>query len=220
MTNNRYSNAKIYRLVNNVDGEVYVGSTCDALHKRLYQHKLKAKADPHRNVYKHLNQIGWENVSIVLVEQFPCSSKMELLKRERYFIEELKASLNKVIPTRTKQEYNEHRKDFFAEYMKEYQEKNKELMVVKRKEWYEKNKQVILEKNKKRYEQNKEVLAKKQREYIEKNKEVIAEKKKQYQEKNKEAIKLYKKQYREKNREAINAKQREMYALKRQQQLS
>jgi hypothetical protein len=31
---------------------------------------------------------------MVLIEYYPCKSKLELLKRERYWIEEMKATLN------------------------------------------------------------------------------------------------------------------------------
>jgi hypothetical protein len=57
------------------------------------------------------NEIGWENVSIVLIEAYPCDNKMEMERRERYWIELLKPSLNTVIPTRTREEYNHANRD-------------------------------------------------------------------------------------------------------------
>ena len=105
MATERYANGKIYRLVNTADNKEYVGSTCTSLAKRLHQHKTKAKREPNRNIYKHLIEIGWGNVSIVLVEEYPCDNKMELERRERYWIEALKPTLNKRVPTRTDKEY-------------------------------------------------------------------------------------------------------------------
>ncbi len=90
-----YGNGKIYKLVNNVDDKVYVGSTVNPLWKRKGQHKASSKEDPNRYVYQHLNIIGWENVEIVLIENFPCNSKDELHQRERHWIDELKPELNK-----------------------------------------------------------------------------------------------------------------------------
>lgn len=43
---NRYKNGKIYRLVNSVDDEFYVGSTCLPLAKRKSTHKSEAKKHP------------------------------------------------------------------------------------------------------------------------------------------------------------------------------
>jgi len=106
----RYSNGKIYKLVNNVDDEIYVGSTCLPFAKRFYWHKTSAKRYPERKVYKHLNAIGWENVKIILIETFPCESKAELEKRERYCFDELKPTLNANVPSRLKEEYSQVKK--------------------------------------------------------------------------------------------------------------
>ena len=106
---NRYENGKIYKLVNNNDSEIYIGSTCLPLAKRLFHHKSKAKEAPDRKVYSHLNQVGWENVNIILIEAFPSDNKMGLQKKERHYIEQMKPSLNMYVPARTQEEYNQIR---------------------------------------------------------------------------------------------------------------
>jgi len=82
-----YANGKIYKLVNNIDEKEYVGSTCNPLYKRKGQHKGMAGLHPERRVYAHLNKIRWENVEIILIENYPCANREELTKRERYWIE-------------------------------------------------------------------------------------------------------------------------------------
>ena len=109
--NNIYQRGKIYKLVNNVDDNIYIGSSTNELYKRKNQHKYKSLTFPERNVYKHFNNIGWENVEIILIENYPCISKNELHARERHWIELLKPKLNQVIPTRTDKEYREDNKD-------------------------------------------------------------------------------------------------------------
>ena len=89
-----YARGKIYKLVNDVDDEIYVGSTCGSLKLRKSTHKSMARTKP-RPVYHHLNAIGWENVRIVLIEDFACGNKRELLRREQHYIDELRPSLNK-----------------------------------------------------------------------------------------------------------------------------
>jgi group I intron endonuclease len=184
MTTNMYSKGKIYRLVNSVDNEFYVGSTCDALHKRLYNHKAMSKHRPNYCVYQHFNNIGWDNVRIVLVEEYPCETKYQLERRERHFIELMKPKLNKFIPTRTNKEWRENNKETltkknnewrennkerYKEKQREYRDKNKQERKQKRKEWYEQNKDNI----KKKYEQNKEEINAKHREKYAENKETI-----------------------------------------------
>jgi len=100
-----YANGKIYKLVNNVDDEIYVGSTCNPLHKRKSQHKYDCKVHPNYPVYRHLNSVGFQHVEIILIEACECKDKNELKKRERHWIDTLRPSLNKQLPLRTQKEY-------------------------------------------------------------------------------------------------------------------
>lgn len=92
---NRYARGKIYKLVNDVDEQIYIGSTCNNLAKRLSEHRKLAKKKPDRRVYAHLNAIGWDSVRIVLVESVTAETKDQLLAREQHYIEMLRPSLNK-----------------------------------------------------------------------------------------------------------------------------
>lgn len=101
MAENKYANGKIYRMVNEVDGEFYVGSTCSSLAKRLSLHKNDARVQPDIKVYNHLNKIGWDKVSIILIEEYSCEERIQLERKEREHIEALKPTLNSNIPART-----------------------------------------------------------------------------------------------------------------------
>jgi hypothetical protein len=90
----RYSRGKIYKLVNDVNDDIYVGSSCVALCKRLYEHKSKAKKKP-APVHLYFNELGWDNVRIILIENVVCENREQLMKREQYYIDELKPKLNK-----------------------------------------------------------------------------------------------------------------------------
>lgn len=150
---NKYHNAKIYKIVNDVDDKVYYGSTCQPLYKRLYDHKNHCKDENKKSlIYTHYRNIGSDNMKIILVEEYKCNNKMELEKKEREYIEQYKGenSLNKNIPTRSIKEWYEQNKD----NMKEYYEKNKDNI----KEYYEKNKEKINEKNKRYAIENKEKI--------------------------------------------------------------
>ena len=154
MATNKYSNGKVYRLVNNVDNQEYVGSTTQTLIQRKGGHKRKAVVVPNRRVYQHLNNVGWDNVEIILIESYPCQTKEELNARERHWIDTLKPSLNKVIPLRTHREsqkaYDIANADTIKEYQREYRQKNAEK---------------IKEGNREYRQQNADKIAEKQREY-------------------------------------------------------
>ena len=77
-----YSKGKIYKIVHQASGLVYYGSTCSTLKKRFTDHKSKLKCSS-----KKLFQYDDTIPEIFLVEEYPCESKEELLRRERFYME-------------------------------------------------------------------------------------------------------------------------------------
>ena len=49
-----YSQAKIYKITNDFNDDVYIGSTCDTLVKRFSHHKssMNTERDKSRKIYK------------------------------------------------------------------------------------------------------------------------------------------------------------------------
>ena len=102
-----YRNGKIYKIVNDVDDKIYIGSTCNPLYKRFYDHKSRGKGwQPEFKVYSHLNKVGWDNVSIILIENYPCKTMDELRARERYHYDQVPfhLRLNSANPKLTEQD--------------------------------------------------------------------------------------------------------------------
>ena len=67
-----YQNGKIYKILNNIDGEIYVGSTIETLGQRMAKHRSEAKRTQNK-FYNHMNELGVENLYIELIENFPCN---------------------------------------------------------------------------------------------------------------------------------------------------
>lgn len=200
-----YTNGKIYKLV--CGNLTYYGSTIQPLYKRLYQHK-KCKINLSS---KHLFNLSIETdtpVKIYLVEKYPCNDKMELERRERYYIENYEC-VNKQIPTRTIKEWREANKDYFKDY---YQE-NKDKLIKQNKQYYEANRNNKLEYQKQYDKANKDMIQEKRKQYFkqyyEKNKDKIQEQKKQYREQNKENIRERNKQYYEANKDKIRERNKQ-----------
>ena len=177
---NKYQNGKIYKLVCDKSPLVYYGSTIKPLSRRLTHHKV-SKCCSSRELFK----LG--NVSIELVEEYPCNSKKELQERERIYIEFMlnnfnhKIICNKVIPGRTAEEWRIDNRDEISK---------------KRKEHYKANRDNVNERSKKYYRANREKANERSREYHKANRE-----------KHNEQSKVY----RIENRETINKKQREKF---------
>lgn len=75
---------KIYRL-ECPDGHFYIGSTKQSLNKRLSSHKSLSKKIENK-LYNYINNIGWDNVKIILLEEFNFINRKELLLKETNYI--------------------------------------------------------------------------------------------------------------------------------------
>ncbi len=122
-----YANGKIYKLTNNVNDEIYIGSTCCPLWSRIGQHRYVAKnGNRTSKLYNLINQIGGSNFDIVLLEAVSCTNKSELYQRERYHIDLLKPTLNKQVPGRTEKERHQQYYQANIEKRVAYNEANKD----------------------------------------------------------------------------------------------
>jgi len=100
-----YQKGKIYKIVNITstdEADCYVGSTCVPLCKRLSSHKHAVKVRKEEtlkdgSLYYMMNKLGASNFRIVLIEEYPCNSKEQLLSREEHHRIQLKAKYN-IIP--------------------------------------------------------------------------------------------------------------------------
>ena len=98
----RYLNGKIYKIINSVNDKCYVGSTTYTLNTRLIQHKSYSKISQITTSSILINEDPY-NVSIQLIEDYPCLTKNELLLRERYWLENMEC-VNKKRPIITPEE--------------------------------------------------------------------------------------------------------------------
>ena len=172
-----YSKGKIYKIVCNTTGLVYIGSSCEPTlarrlggHKNMYKRFLSGKASNNLTSFSVLEN---NNFDIILIENIICLSKDELHSRERHFIENTEC-VNKVVPLRTSKEYRNENKDTIKEYNITYNKLNKSK-ISERKRIY------LLGNRHKRvndYQINKEIIKQKNIVYYQLNKEQILEKRK------------------------------------------
>ena len=142
---NEYNNGKIYKIINNIDDIVYIGSTTQTLKRRYSSHKCSYLSYM-RGIHKYYTAFsifdkGINNCKIELIENFPCDNRAELEYREKYYIKQFNC-INKNIPGRTKKEYNDDNKEHIKEHTKKYREDNKEHIKKYREDNYEKIKEI------------------------------------------------------------------------------
>ena len=178
-----FKNAKIYKITNDYNDDVYVGSTCNTLVRRFSVHKCDARKHNDRALYKLINELGESRFRIELIENYPCEDKYQLIQREGHFIR-LFGTLNMKIAGRTDAEYHQDNKEKINEKHKEYKKNNK----VEIKQYNIEHKEEIKQYHKIYREKNVESLKEKNKEYRESNKEIIKQRKKEYYENNKDKI--------------------------------
>ena len=190
-----FSKGKIYKITNDYNDDVYVGSTCDTLGKRYSKHKTDSKKEKykHYKLYQLMNEIGFERFRIQLIIDYPCEDIYQLTQKEGEYIRKM-GTLNKIISGRTLKEWYENNKN----KIKEYRETNKDKIKENHKEYYETNNDKIKEYNKEYYETNKDKI----KEYYETNKDKI----KEYREINKDKRNKIHKEYYEVNKDKKNKK--------------
>ena len=229
--NRDYSKGKIYCIKNDVNDDIYIGSTTQPLCKRMAKHRSSINAKKSENIlfYQLMRELGTEAFRIELIEDFSCENREQLQAREGYYIKKL-GTLNKRVESRTKKEYYQDYKETILQQQKEYREDNKEQIQEYRKDYYEKNKEYIKEKSKQNYHDNIETRKAQKKEYSdahkaekaeydklyrERKKEAVVETKKKCYEKKKEQYLQQKKAYYEANKEEINRRRREKWQQKK-----
>ena len=177
-----YSKAKVYKIYNTIDSDIYIGSTCCGLASIMSKHRSEINNEKvkHRRLYKKMNELGVENFHIVLVEEMPeCQCKEQLHKKEREKIEELKPALNYAIPTRTFQEWVEDNREYVREFDRKHRQENREHHNEVSKKWRDNNPEKVKEYKKTDYDKNRDKILEKKKADFQKNKEKILTRRKQ-----------------------------------------
>ena len=96
-----YSKAVIYKIEHLEKPElVYVGSTTNFI-RRKSRHKINCNSENSKQYKWKLYQLirdngNWESFKMMIIQEFPCNKKTELLIEEEKYRKELQASLNSI----------------------------------------------------------------------------------------------------------------------------
>ena len=139
---NKYSNTSIYKIVSTDTKitECYVGSTID-FKRRATQHKYRCNNEKNKEYHKLVYQFirehgGFDNFDIVLIPTKHFNNKLEAEQEERKYIEELKATLNCRVPSRTNKERVNTNRESIRLYTKIYNNEHREIQAIQHKAYY------------------------------------------------------------------------------------
>jgi putative cell wall-binding protein len=177
-----YSKSVIYKIQHlNDDNLLYIGSTTNFT-KRKNKHKRDCKTSKSK-VYEMIRgNGGWYCFNMIVIKEFPCKNKQELLIEEDNTMREMNSTLNDHRAHLTKEDKLIYEKQYYAthqekllKYQKEYNAINQQEISKKAKEYRATHREQINIKNKlymrKKYEEKK----KKKQEEEEKAQQILEE---------------------------------------------
>ena len=103
-----YQKGKVYRILQDNEKTVYIGSTTQELSARMGQHRKGLKYWPNLKLYKLMAEVGVDRFSIELIVDVPCDRREILNRAEGEQIRlhgTIIAGANQVLPGRTQAEY-------------------------------------------------------------------------------------------------------------------
>ena len=151
---NKYQRGKIYKLISNETDKIYYGSTIeDVLTNRLSGHRSSYKRwlNGKYDYTSSFEIVKFDDCKIVLVENYPCNTKYELVAREQHHIDN----------------------NYCVDKCKSFTGLDKHQYLHK---YYEENRDKLLQLNKQYRENNKDYYSKYKKEYIEHNREKLHQK--------------------------------------------
>ena len=213
----KYPSAVIY-VLQCIDNYYYIGSTINNPRFRLNNHKNDSNKYPDRPVYDHILKIGWPNVMLQIVEEYPCDTKQDLQLKEDEYIKEsihddycLNHIRAKVSSDERKENmtnyYLTHREQILKQH-KAYLESNKQKVDAYQAAYRQENAEERCEYSRQYAADHPEQVKATKKAYYEANKEECVAKQKAYVNSNKEAVKQRKREWAAKNKEAIAEKHR------------
>jgi len=112
--------ASIYKVINKLNDDMYIGSTVQKLERRWSRHKSDARTlkGKHNLLYDAIREYGEANFEISLIFEGEFENEDEVLRCEGYWQIGLEANLNARVAGRTRQETEK------AYYKKNGQAKN------------------------------------------------------------------------------------------------
>ena len=95
MTEVKRYTGRIYRIINDVDNEAYIGSTTQRLSVRMGAHRRNARNGSKRPMYVHMRKVGIEHFKIFLLQHIDNCTKEELKALEHQYFTQVMVEKSK-----------------------------------------------------------------------------------------------------------------------------
>jgi predicted GIY-YIG superfamily endonuclease len=221
---NIYQRGKIYSMTGH-DGHYYIGSTTMSLTDRFRHHKEFSKTHDTR-VYEYCKRVGWKNITMELLEDYPCDSSEELHEREEYHLapvredplclNTIRAFLTPEVRKMAVKQYYEENREQITCYQAWYSEENADQIKARRDAYKASHRKELAEKQRAYAKEHQEELRITQKEYRDSHKEELQAYFKKYVGENKEAVAARKSAWAQRKKEETKDERAEQSRIKRE----
>ena len=153
-----YSKGKIYKIYNNINDDIYVGSTVERLCVRMAKHRATAKLYKYKSknkLHPAINEYGVDNFYIELIENYPCNNTEELRAKEGEWIRQI-GTLNYIINGRTNEQYRNEHKEVISEKAKQYRQDHLQEVRAYEKSKNDANREKVRDQARNKYQKHQE----------------------------------------------------------------
>ena len=130
----------IYKLLCQVTGKIYIGRTTVEISEAMRLNKSmfeRYKLGTFKSFVGFFEVMANKDYNVTILEIIhELANDTDLMKRQRYYIEQYDNTVNKIRPSRTKKEYRAVNRDHYLQLYKKYREENKEAIHQKAREQY------------------------------------------------------------------------------------
>ena len=148
-----YSKTIIYKIQHKeVDELLYVGSTTDFTRRKAQHKRICNNANSEKYNLKLYSMMrdngGFDSFNMLVIKEFPCQNKQEVLMEEDKIMREMKSTLNMMRAYLTPEEKLENHKQYNQLYKEQHREEIREQSRDYAKKYRETYRETINEKNK------------------------------------------------------------------------
>ena len=167
----------VYKIWNDVDDKLYVGSTKRSINDRYSHHKYDSKNITRKNytrpLYVAMRELGVEKFHIECIESVECETKDELHQHEQRHIDDLKPVFNFQKAYLSEQQRKQNQSDWHTKKRETMTDDEKKEATAVARKWRIENQEKSKQYHKDRYQENKEERKVVDKEHYQLNKEVI-----------------------------------------------
>jgi len=164
-----YKIGRVYKIINRLTTDIYIGSTFSTLNERWREHKnkfnywLNNKTKNKCSIFDNFKKYGIHNHKIILIKEYLCYK--EDIKDYKHLRSKEQLWINKMNCINKYSSFNPLQKERIKQTAKKWRDVNINRIKDKAKEWYEKNKDY----DKKYYQKNKNKKKQQNKEWRELN---------------------------------------------------